>query len=553
MEVSRRTFIKTTLIGGAGVSVFGFSLAPVYAQTQGLKIARTTETRSTCPYCSVSCGVIIHTLGDKAKNATPQVVHVEGDPDHPINRGTLCPKGASLDQDIVNERRLIKPQVRRPGSDHWEDISWDDAIDEIARWIKKTRDETFVEKDTEGYTVNRLRGDCLERRLHGHQRIQLSRRQDHAQPGGLLSGNSGPGLTRSNGLQFGAHVRSRRNDERLDRHQEHRHDVDHGREPGREPPVRLQVANRSQTTRNAKMIVVDPRFTRTAATADMFLQIRAGSDIAFLGGVIKYAIDNDRIAKEYLANYTNAAFIVKEGFKLPEDGLYSGFDPGAQMYDKSTWNYEAGGNMTGRPFGPEDGPATSDPGASPDQTQKPARFDGTGSGKPPSPAGGGHGASSGLRVKARVIRLSARARSKNGLRRCCPPNIAYDLSLQHPRCVFQLLKSHYSRYTPDMVERVTGISKDQFLKAADFYTSIRKNGDMKKVGTDYLCGGVDTAHVRHADHPKRRNTATPSRQHRTRRWRRQRVAWTRQYSRRDRYGRRVRYPARLFEDTQSRR
>ena len=117
MEVSRRTFIKTTLIGGAGVTVFGFSLAPVYAQTQGLKIARTTETRSTCPYCSVSCGVIIHTLGDKAKNAIPQVVHVEGDPDHPINRGTLCPKGASLEQDIVNERRLLKPQVRRPGSD----------------------------------------------------------------------------------------------------------------------------------------------------------------------------------------------------------------------------------------------------------------------------------------------------------------------------------------------------------------------------------------------------------------------------------------------------
>ena len=97
MDVSRRTFLKTTVIGGAGVSVFGFSLAPVYAQTQGLKIARTTETRSICPYCSVSCGVIIHTLGDRAKNTVPQVVHVEGDPDAPINRGTLCPKGASLE------------------------------------------------------------------------------------------------------------------------------------------------------------------------------------------------------------------------------------------------------------------------------------------------------------------------------------------------------------------------------------------------------------------------------------------------------------------------
>ncbi len=159
MEVSRRTFIKTTIIGGAGLSAFGFSLAPVYAQTQGLKIARTTETRSTCPYCSVSCGVIIYTIGDKAKNVIPQVVHVEGDPDHPIhpiNRGTLCPKGASLEQDILNDRRLLKPQVRRPGSDHWDDISWNDAISEIARWVKKTRDETFIEKDSLGRTANRI-------------------------------------------------------------------------------------------------------------------------------------------------------------------------------------------------------------------------------------------------------------------------------------------------------------------------------------------------------------------------------------------------------------
>ena len=158
MDVSRRTFIKTTIVGGAGLSAFGFSLAPVYAQTEGLKISRTTETRSTCPYCSVSCGVIIHTIGDRAKNVTAQVVHVEGDPDHPINRGTLCPKGSSLEQEIVNDRRLQKPQVRRKGSDHWEDISWDDAFNEIGRWVKKTRDETFVEKDEKGFTVNRCEG-----------------------------------------------------------------------------------------------------------------------------------------------------------------------------------------------------------------------------------------------------------------------------------------------------------------------------------------------------------------------------------------------------------
>ena len=95
MSTTRRSFIKVAS-GGLIVSALGFDLRRVYAQARTLKIARTTETRSTCPYCSVSCGVIIHTLGDKAKNVTPQVVHVEGDPDHPINRGTLCPKGASL-------------------------------------------------------------------------------------------------------------------------------------------------------------------------------------------------------------------------------------------------------------------------------------------------------------------------------------------------------------------------------------------------------------------------------------------------------------------------
>src|SRR6059036_1036770 len=152
--MKRRTFLKGAAVGGAAVGI-GFDMSRARAEMRQFKIARTTETRSTCPYCSVSCGVIIHTLGDKAKNVSAQVVHVEGDPDHPINRGTLCPKGASLHQDILNERRLTKPQVRRPGSDHWEDISWDQAIGEIAHLVKKTRDETFVEKYDQGRTVNR--------------------------------------------------------------------------------------------------------------------------------------------------------------------------------------------------------------------------------------------------------------------------------------------------------------------------------------------------------------------------------------------------------------
>jgi len=190
-----------------------------------------------------------------------------------------------------------------------------------------------------------------------------------------------------------------------------------GGNPAENHPCGFKWAIEAKRNRNAKMIVVDPRFTRTAATSDLFLQIRAGADIAFLGGVIRYAIENDRIAKDYLVNYTNAAFIVKDGFKLPDDGLYSGFDSATQTYDKSTWNYEAAG--------------------------------------------------------------PAAANAKPGL----PPAVNADLTLQHPRSVFQLLKTQYSRYTPEMVERITGIPKDQFLKAADLFTSIRKDGDMTKVAT----------------------------------------------------------------------
>lgn len=156
MQMQRRTFLKGTAAVGVGLALFDLSKAR--AELRMLKIARTTETRSTCPYCAVSCGVIIHTLGDKAKNVVPSVVYVEGDPDHPINRGTLCPKGSTLRDDINNPLRLTVPQIRRPGSDRWEEISWDEAISKIARHIKDTRDRTFVAKNAKGQVVNRTPG-----------------------------------------------------------------------------------------------------------------------------------------------------------------------------------------------------------------------------------------------------------------------------------------------------------------------------------------------------------------------------------------------------------
>jgi formate dehydrogenase major subunit len=157
----RRTFLKGSAAAVGGAVALGFDLKQARAEMRELKIARTTETRSTCPYCAVSCGVIIHTLGDKAKNVLPAVVHVEGDPDHPINRGTLCPKGATLRDDINNPKRLMTPKVRRPGSDHWEEIGWDEAIAKIARHIKDTRDKTFVARNAKGQLVNRAPGIAM--------------------------------------------------------------------------------------------------------------------------------------------------------------------------------------------------------------------------------------------------------------------------------------------------------------------------------------------------------------------------------------------------------
>jgi formate dehydrogenase major subunit len=135
-----------------------------------------------------------------------------------------------------------------------------------------------------------------------------------------------------------------------------------GGNPAENHPCGFKWAIEAKIHRNAKTIVVDPRLTRTAATADMYVQIRAGSDIAFLGGLINYAVQNNRIAHDYLVNYTNAAFIIKDGFKLPDDGLYSGFDPEKQVYDKATWNYEEGGDLTGKPVMPT--PAFQEPPAS---------------------------------------------------------------------------------------------------------------------------------------------------------------------------------------------
>ena len=157
MAFTRRQFFKLSAggIGATSLAALGFAPDRVLADARAFKLARTSETRNTCPYCSVGCGVILYTLGDRAKNARPELVHVEGDPDHPVNRGTLCPKGAALLDFVHSPNRLKFPEYRAPGSDKWERVTWEWALDRIARHMKDDRDRSFVAKNAAGVTVNR--------------------------------------------------------------------------------------------------------------------------------------------------------------------------------------------------------------------------------------------------------------------------------------------------------------------------------------------------------------------------------------------------------------
>jgi len=157
MEVTRRQFFKVCAsgLGGSSIAMMGFSPTEALAEVRSFKLARATETRSMCPYCSVSCGVLIYSSGDKSKNAKADIIHIEGDPDNPVNRGSLCPKGAGLIDMIKSPNRVKFPEVREPGSSEWKRISWDDAINRIAKHMKVDRDANFLLQNKDGVTVNR--------------------------------------------------------------------------------------------------------------------------------------------------------------------------------------------------------------------------------------------------------------------------------------------------------------------------------------------------------------------------------------------------------------
>ena len=157
MNVTRRQFVQLAAgtIGASSLTALGFSPARTLADVRTFKLTQASETRNTCPYCSVGCGVILYSLGDRSKNARSEIFHIEGDPDHPVNRGTLCPKGASLLDFVHSATRLKYVEYRAPGGERWERKDWDWAMDRIARLMKEDRDKNLAQKNAQGVTINR--------------------------------------------------------------------------------------------------------------------------------------------------------------------------------------------------------------------------------------------------------------------------------------------------------------------------------------------------------------------------------------------------------------
>ena len=157
VQVSRRQFMQVTgsSLAASSLAVLGFSPSTALAEVRQFKLTQAKVTRQTCTYCSVGCGLLMYAHGDSVRNVKETIMHVEGDPDHPVNRGTLCPKGAALMDFVNSPNRLKIPEYRAPGSNEWKRMSWDEALDRIARLLKDDRDANFQEQNASGQTVNR--------------------------------------------------------------------------------------------------------------------------------------------------------------------------------------------------------------------------------------------------------------------------------------------------------------------------------------------------------------------------------------------------------------
>jgi formate dehydrogenase major subunit len=312
-----------------------------YANEMAAAVRRSRITTTICPYCAVGCGALV--MSEK-RDGKSVVVNVEGDPDHPISEGTLCPKGASLYQLANNENRLRKVLYRPPGAAEYEEKEWSWAAREIARRIKSTRDATFTARNAKGEVVNRTTGiaslgsaaldneECwlfqkFQRAL-GMVYVEHQARICHSSTVASLASTFGRGAMTNHWIDI-------KNSDCV---------LMMGGNPAECHPVSMRWVLKAKEA-GATIISVDPRYTRSSAMADIYAQLRAGTDIAFLGGMIKHILDDDLIHRDYVVNYTNAAFLIDDAFNFDEAaGVFSGYRESDRRYDKKSWQYQIAWN-----------------------------------------------------------------------------------------------------------------------------------------------------------------------------------------------------------------
>ncbi|MFE5032628.1 formate dehydrogenase [Streptomyces sp. NPDC056683] len=401
----------------------GRSAAAKSPHTENLRPRTETAERvvqSVCPYCAVGCGQQIYVRDEK-------VVQIEGDPASPVSRGRLCPKGSATLQLTTGPAREHQVLYRRPHGTDWEPLDLDTAMDMVADRVIRTRRETW-EWEYEGMRTARTMGIAslggatldneenylIKKLLTGLGVVQVENqaRVCHSSTVAGLGTSFGRGgaTTFMQDLQHSDCI------------------VIEGSNFAECHPVGFQWVMEAKL-RGATIIDVDPRFNRTSALADLYVPIRAGTDIAFLGGIINHVLTEGKDFREYVLKYTNAATLVGEDFRDTEDldGVFSGLDEEKAHYDPRSWQYE--GVEVQQPTGEADELYK-------DRTSKSAGAEAHGSG--------------GARTDHRA---------------------PTDETLQHPRCVYQVLKRHYARYTPEMVENVCGIPRETFRQVCDALTA----------------------------------------------------------------------------------
>lgn len=338
MDLSRRDFLKATGLSGLAVALsgLGLNMAKVQAAAKEFKLKGAREFTSICHFCACGCGVIGYVKDEK-------LINLEGAVDNPINRGALCSKGLGYGQIPNSDQRATKPLYRAPGSDHWEEISWEEAIDRSARALKKARDEGWKQTEViDGKTVDVHRTDAIGfvggsqiNNEECYQNIKMARalgviyidnqtRVCHATTPPAMNAAFGRGaMTNPWGDLKNSKLIWIEGSNLAECH-----------------PMGLKNVMKAKEN-GATIVHVDIRYTRTSKIADHFFQLRPGTDIAFLGALINYIITNKKYNEDYIRRNTNACCILRDDYKL-EDGIFSGYDPENRTYNMETWGYALG-------------------------------------------------------------------------------------------------------------------------------------------------------------------------------------------------------------------